>query len=55
MLRAPWNDALINEMRMFPNGTHDDQVDGCSRAFASLIDQNTGMLDYMRQLTQKPN
>lgn len=37
MLKADWNDALISEMRMFPNGTWDDQVDGCSRAFASLI------------------
>lgn len=37
MLRAPWNDELINEMRMFPNGTYDDQVDACSRAFAELI------------------
>lgn len=37
MLKGDWNAALINEMRMFPNGTFDDQVDGCSRAFASLI------------------
>ena len=37
MLRGPWNDELINEMRMFPNGTHDDQVDALSRAFSELI------------------
>lgn len=37
MLRAPWNDALIAEMRMFPNGRYDDQIDGLSRAFALLI------------------
>lgn len=37
MLRGPWNDALINEMRMFPNGRHDDQVDALSRAFSELI------------------
>lgn len=37
MLRGPWNDELINEMRMFPNGTFDDQVDSLSRAFAELI------------------
>ena len=36
MLRAPWNDALLAEMRVFPNGAHDDQVDGCSRAFNHL-------------------
>lgn len=37
MLKADWNDQLINEMRMFPNGTWDDQVDGLSRAFMELI------------------
>ncbi|WP_287496900.1 phage terminase large subunit [Pandoraea sp. CB10b_02] len=37
MLRGPWNDALINEMRMFPNGTTDDQIDALSRAFSELI------------------
>jgi predicted phage terminase large subunit-like protein len=37
MLKADWNDALISEMRMFPNGTFDDQVDALSRAFSMLI------------------
>jgi len=37
MLRAPWNDALREEMRMFPNGLFDDQVDGCSRAYSELL------------------
>jgi predicted phage terminase large subunit-like protein len=37
MLRAPWNDALIAELRAFPNGAHDDQVDALSRAFGELI------------------
>ncbi len=37
MLRGPWNDQLINEMRMFPNGANDDQIDSLSRAFAALI------------------
>ena len=36
MLRAEWNDALKDEMRNFPNGKHDDQVDAGSRAFARL-------------------
>ena len=36
MLKAPWNDALVAEMRIFPNGTHDDQVDAGSRAFNEL-------------------
>jgi len=37
MLRGPWNDALINEMRMFPNGAYDDQIDGLSRAYMEIL------------------
>jgi predicted phage terminase large subunit-like protein len=37
MLRGPWNQTLINELRMFPNGKHDDQVDALSRAFAEIM------------------
>lgn len=36
LLQGPWNEALINEMRMFPNGTFDDQVDSLSRACMEL-------------------
>ena len=37
MLRAPWNKPLIEEMRMFPNGKFDDQVDSLGRAFNKLV------------------
>lgn len=37
MLRASWNETLMDEMRLFPNGKHDDQVDALSRAFSNLI------------------
>lgn len=37
MVRGPWNEALVNEMRMFPNGAHDDQIDALSRAFAEIM------------------
>jgi predicted phage terminase large subunit-like protein len=37
MLRGSWNDQLIEEMRMFPNGSFDDQIDAMSRAFGELI------------------
>ncbi len=39
MVRGDWNQAFVNELRMFPNGTFDDQVDGLSRAFAELINK----------------
>ncbi|MDO5058572.1 MAG: phage terminase large subunit [Neisseria sp.] len=29
--------ALLNEMRLFPNGRHDDQIDALSRAFNELL------------------
>lgn len=37
MLRGDWNVPLMNEMRVFPNGTNDDQVDALSRAFSEIM------------------
>ena len=37
MLRGEWNQALISEMRMFPNGNNDDQIDALSRAFREVM------------------
>jgi len=37
MVRGAWNETLLNELRMFPNGSHDDQVDALSRAFAEVM------------------
>jgi len=37
LLRGEWNRAFLEELRTFPNGVHDDQVDGFSRAFSHLI------------------
>ena len=36
MLRASWNEALLDELRNFPFGKHDDIVDACSRAYNEL-------------------
>ena len=36
LLRAPWNAALLDELRDFPTGRHDDQVDALARGFAML-------------------
>ena len=44
MVRGPWNQALIDEMRMFPNGNNDDQIDALSRAFGELLAKRSGFL-----------
>jgi len=36
IVRAPWNRAFLEELRDFPSGTHDDQVDALARAFNTL-------------------
>jgi predicted phage terminase large subunit-like protein len=36
--RGPWNQAFIDELISFPQGTKDDQVDALSRAFMTLLD-----------------
>jgi predicted phage terminase large subunit-like protein len=49
MLRGDWNEGLKAEMRNFPNGKHDDQVDAGSLAFDRLTSGSTGLLDFYRQ------
>lgn len=41
MLRGDWNKAFIEELRNFPNGKHDDQVDAGSDAFNELSEART--------------
>jgi predicted phage terminase large subunit-like protein len=36
LVEADWNKAFINELRAFPHGRHDDQVDAASLAFNEL-------------------
>jgi predicted phage terminase large subunit-like protein len=36
LVRAPWNRAFLEELRDFPHGRKDDQVDALSRAFMTL-------------------
>ncbi len=37
MIAGEWNEAFVNELRVFPNGKKDDQVDAASRAFNKLM------------------
>lgn len=37
LLKGLWNQDLLQELRYFPFGTHDDIVDSCSGAFSKLV------------------
>ena len=39
MVKGDWNQGVIDEMRMFPNGAHDDRIDALSRSYAELLEQ----------------
>lgn len=41
LLRAPWNRSFLDELREFPQGRKDDQVDALSRAFTALAQSST--------------
>ncbi len=41
MLRGTWNYALREELRTFPNGAHDDQVDALSSGFNDLVEHKS--------------
>lgn len=43
MVKAPWNTAFKDELRSFPNGSHDDQVDAASRGFNGLLHAAAGI------------
>jgi phage terminase large subunit-like protein len=38
IVAAKWNHALLDELKEFPFGRKDDQVDALSRAFGMLIE-----------------
>ena len=43
LVKGAWNASLIDELCMFPNGRHDDQVDAASLAFNKLTLTRKGM------------
>lgn len=53
IVRAPWNRGFLDELRDFPNGAKDDQVDALSRAFATLIEAGTPSREIMLPIMQR--
>lgn len=42
-VRGPWLDKFKTEARMFPNGKHDDLIDGAARGFNGLMSAHAGI------------
>ena len=40
LCRANWNSTFLEELRQFPTGKHDDQVDALAGAFNELVSSN---------------
>lgn len=53
IVRAPWNDEFIRELEQFPEGAHDDQVDGLSGAFTVLTTGIPASLDDFRSFRER--
>ncbi|WP_331315752.1 phage terminase large subunit [Methylobacterium mesophilicum] len=53
LLRGAWNEAFLEELGMFPAGSHDDQVDAAADAFNELagVLPGEGLIElYRRQI-----
>jgi predicted phage terminase large subunit-like protein len=46
LVRGHWNPEFVEELRQFPNGVHDDQVDTLSGAVAELALKAARMIDW---------
>ncbi len=47
LVKGAWNEAFLDEVSSFPNGTFKDQVDALSRAFQELSGPSYGMLGVL--------
>lgn len=48
MVSAPWNAAFLEELRQFPRGKNDDQVDAAADAFSEIafVQDQEGVVEY---------
>jgi len=52
LLKAPWNDAMIEEFMTFPNGDHDDQVDAVCGGYNELYQRKARAGVWGRNMAQ---
>lgn len=55
IVQGPWNEAYLHELKTFPAGKNDDQVDATSDAFNELtgIVPGEGLLEFYRQEAER--
>lgn len=47
LLKGDWNKEYMDELRVFPNGKHDDQVDSSGGAFNELTKHSNDILEFL--------
>ena len=47
MLKGDWNGEFLSELKMFPRGSHDDQVDSTSRAYNKALEKPVSVFDVL--------
>ena len=47
VLNGPWVAGFKDELRMFPDGKHDDRVDAAARAFAAFIEPEDSLAGFL--------
>ena len=54
IVKGPWNEAFLHELRSFPSGKNDDIVDAFTEAFNALNKKsNDAVIDYYKNLAEK--
>lgn len=48
LIRGAWNDPFLEELALFPNASHDDQVDAAAGAFLALNAQQVAAIAEMK-------
>lgn len=53
LVKGHWNASFLDELLVFPNGAHDDQVDAASGAFLALTRNFSNLVEYYRKQMEK--